>query len=255
MHPYVGITDFTAPWQVRAMLEVFNTHRFPGSQRQLHVGVMMSYKTLHGIPSKWKDAFPPKESIVRILSSDLVYNCLHYADYENNPELRKSLSKAIWYGGPELSAIQLDMIWPSSREIVRAVRAHHKDFEVILQVGRGALEAVGNDPRGLVEKLRGYDGVIHRVLLDKSGGEGRGMDAAELLPFARAIREHFPKTGLVVAGGLGPYTMYLAEPIVREFPDVSIDAQARLRPSRNALDPVDWHMAGGYLATALELLK
>ncbi|MCR4333596.1 MAG: hypothetical protein NUV60_01045 [Patescibacteria group bacterium] len=255
--PYVGITDFMNFQQVQAMLRIFKVHQRPDSKRKLHVGVMMSYKTLHGIPSSWDKAFPSKETIADIFSSAETYNCLHIADYDSMPHLgRKTLAPALQYAGDLVHAVQLDMIWPHPSQILLGIHTSRKNPEVILQVGRKALTAVKDDPLLLVEKLREYEGgVIQRVLLDKSGGEGRAMEADVLLPFVRAIRENLPELDIVVAGGLGPYTMHLAEPIIREFPDVSIDAQGRLRPSRNALDPVDWHMAGGYLATALELLE
>jgi len=256
--PYIGITDFTSFQQVQAMLEAFKAHQRKHHKwpRELHVGVMMSYKTLHGIPTKWQHAFPPKESIRSIFSSDDAYNCLHYADYSiTDPDLPRSLSLALECCGIGIRAIQLDMLWPDPGQVWDGVDRSRKRLEIILQVGRRALEEVRNDPQRLVEKLEDYRDVIHRVLLDKSGGEGRGMNADELLPFARAISEHFPRFGLVVAGGLGPETMHLVEPIVAEFPDVSIDAQGKLRPSGNALDPIDWHMAKAYLVKALELLR
>ena len=77
------------------------------------------------------------------------------------------------------------------------------------------------------------------------------MDADELLPYLRAIATQFPWLQLAVAGGLG--RMSLVEPIVREFPDISIDAQGRLRPSGSALDPIDWGMAETYLREASAL--
>ncbi|MBU6388393.1 hypothetical protein KGQ72_00720 [Patescibacteria group bacterium] len=256
IQPYIGITDFTAFWQVKAMLEVFKAHLPKGSKRKLHVGVMMSYKTLHGIPTKWQNAFPPKEAIAGIFSSDKVYNCLHYADYSvADPDLPRSLSLALECCGIGIRAIQLDMVWPDPGQVWDGVDRSRKHLEIILQVGRRALEEVRNDPQLLAARLHDYEDVVHRVLLDKSGGEGRGMDAASLLPFVRAIKENSPGFGLVVAGGLGPETMHLVEPIVKEFPDVSIDAQGKLRPSGNALDPIDWHMAGAYLIEALKLLK
>lgn len=255
--PYIGITDFMAYWQVQAMLKLFNSQRRPKSHnRLLHVGVMMSYKTLHGIPTKWANAFPPKETIAGIFSSDKTYNCLHYADYSvADLDLPRSLSLALECCGIGVRAIQLDMPWPDPGQVWDGVDRSRKRLEVILQLGRRAFEEVENDPQQLVEKLEDYRDVIHRVLLDKSGGEGRGMNADELLPFARAIRARFKKIGLVVAGGLGPETMRLVEPIAREFPDVSIDAQGKLRPSGNALDPVDWNMAGAYLMEALKILS
>lgn len=252
--PYIGITDFTNSEQVQDMLRVFEKHRRSGSLRKLHVGVMMSYKTLHDIPSRWQNAFPPKWMIGDIFYSDRTYNCLHYADYENNLGLAECLTAAIRYGAGGIHALQLDMVWPDPDQIAHGVHNSREKLEVILQVGRKALDAVQNEPKPLVEKLSEYDGVIRRVLLDKSGGEGRGMDAVGLLPFARAIRENFSELGLVVAGGLGPETMHLVEPIVKEFPDVSIDAQGRLRPSGSALDPIDWDLAEVYLARSLQLL-
>lgn len=254
--PYIGITDFTHFQQVLMMQRTFHEYRPKDSKRMLHVGVMMSYKTLHEIPTKWTKAFPSKETVADIFSSDETYNCLHYADYGYDQKLWGSLVHAIQWGGTGMRALQLDMVWPDPGQVAHAVHLSRKNIEVILQVGRKAFEEIGDDPRLLVERLRDYRdrATIHRVLLDKSGGEGREMDAEALLPFARAIRENLPELGLVVAGGLGPETMSLVEPIVREFPDVSIDAQGKLRPSGSALDPIDWHMAGTYLFEALKRL-
>ena len=253
--PYIGITDFMTFEQVEKMLAVFNAHRPQGSQRLLHVGVMMSYKTLHDIETKWLKAFPAKEDIASIFSSDDVDNCLHYADYDHNPGLDESLCRAIGYGGIGINALQLDMPWPDPGQVAHGVHTSRKNIEVILQVGKNAIEEANDDPREVVHRLEDYDSIIHRVLLDKSMGRGLGMDAAALLPFARAIKERFPNLGLVAAGGLGPQSISLVEPLATEFLDLSIDAQGKLRPSGNALDPVDWNMAGEYLVKALSLLK
>lgn len=255
MHPYIGITDFTDVSQVEEMSRVFEAHRSTESTRKLHVGVMMSYKTLHDIPSRWEHVFPRKERIAHIFSSPDEYNCLHYADYDNYPDLAESLLGAILYGGSNLHALQLDMVWPDPMEIARAIRASGRHVEVILQIGKNAMEAVDNDPGQVVARLRGYRGVVQRVLLDKSMGQGLGMDAQALLPYARAIRDAMPDIGIGAAGGLGPTSVHLVEPLLAEFPDLSIDAQGRLRASGNAQDPIDWNMAGTYLAEALKLLK
>jgi hypothetical protein len=85
-------------------------------------------------------------------------------------------------------------------------------------------------------------------------GKGKGMDAEWLLPFAHAIKKRFPEMGIGAAGGLGPETMHLVEPLVEDFPDLSIDAQGRLRPSGSALDPIDWNIAEQYLIKAIKLL-
>lgn len=253
MNPYIGITDFMHFEQVKKMFRVCIDHRPHGSNRMLHVGVMMSHKTLHGIPNKWQNAFPPKERIADIFASDEVYNCLHYADYDNNPQLAESLAMAISFGGQNLHAMQLDMIWPDHEEIARALHTAHKPIEVILQIGNNALEEMDNDPQRVVKRLENYEGIIHRVLLDKSMGRGLGMNADSLIPFAQAIRRRFPTLGIGAAGGLGPETIQLVKPLVATMPDISIDAQGRLRPSGNALDPIDWNMAESYLIKAHQL--
>jgi hypothetical protein len=252
--PYIGITDFMTFAQVERMLAVLNANVRQGQRRRLHVGVMMSYKTLHGLETKWSEAFPPKEAIANIFSSDETMNCLHYADYDA-VDVFQSLMKAISFGGSGINALQLDMIWPNPEHVANAVQSSGKKLEVILQVGKNAIEQADNDPEKIVTKLQEYVGVVHHVLLDKSMGKGLGMDASGLIPFARAIRDAFPELGIVAAGGLGPQSVGLVEPLVKEFPDVSIDAQGKLRPSGSALDPVDWDMAEVYLIKALELLR
>lgn len=250
LRPYIGITDFSAFAQVERMQRVLSGLK---TDRVLHVGVMMSYKTLHGIPSKWTGVFPSNESLKDIFASSDVYNCLHYADYDGQPGLASCLAAALHYGGPNLHALQLDMPWPSP-EHLRTALAASKPVEVILQIGRNALDAVDNDPEKLVARFKQYDGVVHRVLLDKSMGRGLGMDAEGLLPFARALYDAFPHVGLGAAGGLGPDTMNLVEPLVKAFPGLSVDAQGKLRPSGNALHPIDWDMAERYLTSAVKLL-
>ena len=255
IRPYVGITDFTSFEQVTRMLEVFQNHNPSESQRQLHVGVMMSFKTLNGIETKWSKAFPPKETIADIFGSDDVYNCLHYADYVHNTDFFKDLARAIGYGGIGIHAVQLDMVWPDPGQVASGVHTSRKQIEVILQVGENAIEAAGNDPTEVVRRLEGYEGVIHRVLLDKSMGRGLGMDEKILRPFIQEISEYIPELGIAVAGGLGPNTTHLVEGLARDYPQMSIDAQGRLRPSGSAFDPIDWNMAAEYIRKAMTILK
>ena len=95
-------------------------------------------------------------------------------------------------------------------------------------------------------------GVVDRVLLDKSMGMGLGMDAMAMLPFLREISERIPQLQLVVAGGLGPTSLHLLDPVLAEFPRISFDAQGKLRPSGDALnEPLDWHYVRSYLYQAI----
>ncbi|KKS13620.1 MAG: hypothetical protein UU70_C0012G0005 [Candidatus Yanofskybacteria bacterium GW2011_GWA1_41_6] len=251
--PYVGITDFTHPEQVEQMLAIFKKSL---AKHQLMVGVMMSYKTLHGLPTKWTKAFPPKESIADIFYSDDTYNCLHYADYKDySIRLWENLSHVISYGGIGIHALQLDMIWPNPNAIWHSVHSSRKQLEVILQLNTNALAEVGDNPEALVNRLAEYEGIVHRVLLDKSMGRGLGMDVNFLRPFLYALSTKTPWLSLGVAGGLGPKTMHLLGTLPKDFPNLSIDAQGQLRPSGSALDPIDWDMARDYVVQALTIFR
>lgn len=100
--PYIGITDFMTFEQVERMLAVFKANFGQGQNRRLHVGVMMSYKTLHDLETKWTKAFPPKKTIADIFGSDETMNCLHYADYDAIDVLQ-SLGRAIEFCGTGLT--------------------------------------------------------------------------------------------------------------------------------------------------------
>lgn len=255
--PYIGITDFTSFEQVIKMCDLFQLCKPSESQRMLHIGVMMSFKTLNGMETKWSKVFPSKEIIADIFRSkddSNVYYCLHYADYNHDTKFT-DLARGLEYAGPFVDALQLDMPWPDPAMIAGGVHTSRRQIEVILQIGQNAIEEANNDPVEVVRRLEDYEGVIHRVLLDKSMGRGLDMDAVSLMPFARAINDRFPNLGLGAAGGLGPHSLNLVESLVQEFPELSIDAQSRLRPSGSTYDPIDWQMAGAYLVKALELLK
>lgn len=261
--PYIGITDFMTQEQTRAMLGVLREAQASSApRRRLGVGVMMSKKTLYGLPTKWTNAFPHNREIETVFVPDPnAYNVLHYADYDIADQrqanivasrIHADLLLAASWGGKYMHAMQLDMIWPNPA-VVKAFRERHPEIEVIIQGNTKALEAVSNDPVAFVAKLAEYGDVIDFVLLDKSGGKGIGMDAQVLLPYARAVADRLPNLSLAAAGGLGPLTIDLVFDLVREFPDISIDAQSKLRPSGDALDPIDWGYARAYIERSVAL--
>ena len=189
--PYIGITDFMTWAQVEQMVSVFRANLQPGSNRLIGIGVMMSHKTLNGIETEWSKAFPPKELVASILGGAGIgtFNCLHYADYAHREGFRSDLTKAIYWGGPFIDAIQLDMTWPDPNEVRVAVKESGRNIEVILQIGRKAFELAYNEPDKVLRFVEKYEGIIHRVLLDQSVGRGIPMQAGKLLPFVRAIKK------------------------------------------------------------------
>ena len=253
MHkPYIGITDFTLIEETKMMCNFFVRNLPKNLQRVLMVGVMMSQKTLNELPTKWGSIFPPKKRIQRIFfPHELLFNTLHYVDYED-ANFAKNIFKALNFCGSNIDALQFDMIWPDVK-VIKKIKEKNPEIQIIIQGNSVAMAQTDNNPTKFLEHLKLYGNSISYVLLDKSMGRGLGMDAKALLPFVRALKNGWPELGIAIAGGLGPNTIHLAEPVIREFPDVSIDAQSKLRPSGNALDPIDWDMARRYILQALKM--
>lgn len=252
--PYIGMTDVPSADWLTWMLDRYIEADGPKSGRMLHAGVMMSYKTLNAIETKWAAVWPKIEDVAAVfVPHPYILNTLHYADYEGR-EVVASLDLAARFGGASLDAIQLDMIWPDA-EIIKAFAESRPELRIILQVGAKALALIDDDADTLIERLKPYEGAIHDVLLDKSGGRGLGMDAALLEPFIYEIRARRPDLGITLAGGLGPDTLRLVEPLARKFPELSIDAQGRLRPSGDAHDPIDIQRAADYLRKAIAMFR
>jgi hypothetical protein len=248
MHrPYIGITDFRTQEQVKDMLSILRESYLPFWTPRLGVGVMMSHKTLNGLPTKWTDAFPKNEEIAGIWVDDKdVYNVLHFADYDGNP-LVTNLLTAMDLAG-DVDAIQLDMVWPNPHD-VSEFRDKFCDVEIILQLNQQAIARAGSEDR-IIDMLCAYQNSIDVVLLDLSGGTGRPLNSTELGTLDHLIYEHMPRVQLAVAGGLGPDTLELADPFFQDNPQLSIDAQSKLRASGSALDPINWDRAERYLLGA-----
>ncbi|NCN07922.1 hypothetical protein GW933_04560 [Candidatus Falkowbacteria bacterium] len=253
---YIGITDFTDRSQVDDMLVALDIIDVNRPVYQLGVGVMMSYKTLHGLASRFDGVFPPKESVAEIFTTHpLAYNVLHYADYQGI-DILDSLIQVVNFSGPNLRAIQLDMIWPNSDDI-REFKKLYPHINVIIQINSHALNLVDCDPLKLVTKLQDYgDDTIDGVLLDMSMGRGLPMSWLKLLPYLAAINNSCPDIQLIVAGGLGPQSLHLVEPLIKCFvPKIGIDAQGKLRPSGSYLEPINWEMAKEYLILAVKMFQ
>lgn len=253
--PYIGITDFMSRLQTQAMLDRFSqASKNQLVPHRLMVGVMMSYKTLHGKETKWSEAFPPNGEVANIfIRHPLAFNTLHYADYDKVDFFNSLVHAISSWGGDNIDAVQLDMIWPEPADVANVIHATRKQIKVILQVGKNAMEQANNDPLEVLTRLRDYEGAIDGVLFDKSMGQGKIMDVTELLRHVEMAYEQLPWLRVAVAGGLGPTTVQIAEPLIARFPNISIDAQGKLRPSGSALDPIDWSLAETYLRRAIEL--
>ena len=221
--PYIGVTGFMSRGEVEAALEA-RGRRTAQAGRKLMVGVLASSKTLAGNKNKFPNRTPKVEDIAGIFPNEKwTLNLIHYATDE--PEtLGEQLNRLVDLGGPYLEGFQLNVPWPDPMHL-----KSFKHMRIVLQVGKRALEAMGNDHQRVAEQLVAYRGLISDVLVDASGGLGLKLDPEAAWFHLRAIAERHPSLGLGIAGGLSGETVGELATLMHDFPHLSFDAEGRLR--------------------------
>lgn len=250
--PYIGVTGFTEPGQVEFALSAFPKE----SNRALMIGILVSKGGLKGEQNQawFRRRVPPVDVIGQLVSSDSrALNIFHYLTDE--PEtLGEQLISMYGTFGPLLHGFQINfLIWPDP-ENLRTFRNKFPRARLILQITDQAFGTILGSPKRLAARLQSYRHIFTNILLDASAGQGKALDANFLMPFLDAIHtsgldEYF---GITVAGGLSASTLKVLEPIVSAYPDISIDAEGRLRDMNDALDQT---AVRSYLLEAATLFK
>jgi len=232
--PYIGVTGFTTPEQVQAVLESVPENAF----RYLMVGVLVNWQSLREEPQTplTHKRFPDPRKIKNIFQShEKALNLVHYnTNKEFADQTLEDLLKIHDLSGPYFHGFQLNIAWPDINVIHRYRRAVGST-KIVLQIGSGAFRQAGDTPEGLVNKLYPYIDDIDYILLDKSGGVGKPFDPEEARPYLLAIKEKRWGIGLGIAGGLSSDSLNLVEILTDDFPTISWDAEGLLRDSENEL--------------------
>jgi hypothetical protein len=245
---YVGVTGFMSPEEVKNTL---NGIDFKKADRLLMVGVLASLKTMMGLTNKWPNRYPLFGEIKNIFQkNEDCLNLIHYNTKEPAtllPQLTEITAKV----GPILDGFQLNIAWPNP-DVLWSYKHLNPEKTIVLQIGGHAFEQVGNNPSKLSTKLNEYQEVIDYVLLDPSGGLGQPFDPDKAKQYLEKLTRYEYQFGLGVAGGLSPSTLHLLEPLLKDYPNISIDAEGRLRTQEDSLDV---EITRDYIQKSLELFS
>ena len=239
IYPYVGITGFMHQAEVGAVLEVFPDSAKTG--RKLMVGVLVSGKTLEGLPNRWQNRYPAIDKVRDIfLDHPDVLNLVHFNTKEKESEkILQQMLEIAHRAGENCHGFQLNLKWPNPA-MIKAYKERYPDHAIVLQCGSAALEAVGEEDREerVALNLRNYREVCDYVLLDPSGGEGVQMDPQALLKYLDIFDSMPSLRGMFfgVAGGLESANLPILEPIMRKRPSTSINTERRQRDANDNLD-------------------
>lgn len=259
-HPYVGITGICNDVDIRT-LKVAETV-LSETNHILMAGVLVSHKTLSGLPTTNR-RYPPIDEAVLLVRelAKFAWPVAHYNTSGCQDPLSVQLQRLVGRLD-KIEGVQLNVVRPDQAEVAK-FREDHPDIEIILQVNRHSPADYG--VQAILDYVRLYEGSVDYALLDLSGGEGRPLDAEWALeiyskwPF---IRSHSGEpVGLGVAGGLGPNCKDLIEPFYSRLKTLSLDAEGGLRvpvadpiPDARYQDRLDRDKALGYVSTLATIM-
>lgn len=243
---YIGITGFMTIDEIKCVQNMVADM----DDIKVMIGILASEKTLKGLDNKYPHRYPKVESIKDLLVADEKFlNIIHYST--DHPKLLgEQLEELAKLGGRRLDGFQLNVAWPDP-EIIKKFHSVHPGKILILQVGIRAIEECGNAPKKVCQKIIDeYLGLVDYILLDPSGGLGKRIKSDGMMQFLHLFDEMQHNIGLVIAGGLCSKTFGFITPIVKRFPCISIDAEARLRDKDDHLDLAEVEK---YLKTARDI--
>ncbi|TSC69336.1 MAG: Uncharacterized protein G01um101456_241 [Parcubacteria group bacterium Gr01-1014_56] len=249
--PYIGITGFTTAGEINGVLDVLPRYTY----RQVMVGVLVSSKTLRGIPNKWPQRYPKPEKLSQIFTAHRkALNLIHFNTKE--PErLLDDMLLAQSMAGPNCHGFQLNIAWPDKGVLkqYRDTKPEHasQSGAVVLQVGSKALDECGRDPTKIAERVHEYEYLADFVLIDPSGGVGQEFDVDFTRQCFIELESKTTYMGFGIAGGLHAGNLDRLAPLLEDF-SFSIDAEGKLR---NVEDNLDVEAAKAYLKSADEKFR
>lgn len=232
--PYIGITGFMTKGEVETALGVMP----PSSKRLLMVGILVNDKTIQGLKSRG-GRHPDIENIKNIfVSHPLALNLIHYHTKDTD-SLCEQLIKLAELSGPNLHGFQFNIVWPPKEELVK-YRSKYPNHVTVLTIDGRALDYVKNSTLLLISKISEYKGLIDYILLDKSCGYGIHLDTDFMRTYVKVLHTidfvASPNVKIVIAGGLSQTTLFRIEDLIKDFPDLSIDAENNLRDQDDSLN-------------------
>src|SRR3989344_1694312 len=114
MKPYIGITGFMAAREVLSVLRYFHQESY---SRKLMVGILVSSKTIMGIPNRLDNRYPKPENMGSIFQSDKrCLNLIHFNTKETELKVvYEHLYRSRDLAGSYCHGFQLNMAWPDVR--------------------------------------------------------------------------------------------------------------------------------------------
>lgn len=261
----IGVTGFMSVGELKAVQDFFLSlfiehelaHKKENAEPRLMAGILVSSKSINGIPNRYPGRYPKPESLRDLFSAAMENNTLNLAHYNTDtPEnLVEECEQVMEVAGDALHGFQLNIRWPDPA-LITELRHRHPKLHLLLQVGDSALAEFAKgqegrfdhyDTESFMSRVATYGGCFNEILLDPSGGKGQPLQADRLKPLVQSLMT-IDGLGIGVAGGLSGETMGLTADIACTCPYLSIDAEGLLRD--RVTDSLSIAMVESYLRAA-----
>lgn len=229
--PYIGITGFTERDDVLRCLEFVPEN----SSRYFMTGVLLSSKTINGGTNRYPVRYPNYKNVKNIFVDDeRCLNMIHYAT-DDKSTLVSQLLDAAEIGGQHCHGFQLNVVWPDI-SMLKEVRLKLPSHKFVIQISNSAMLKFADFDQNVVPELLppvidAYRkaNVIDYLLIDPSGGKGKGFNSDNVI---KMLTPHRGKNYLLgVAGGLTYSTLSTLHPVLAKLPCLFWDAEGGLRDS------------------------
>lgn len=227
---YIGVTGFMDGAQVHTTYQSSVLSVNHSSPPLLMVGVLANFETLMG--EKRNKRFPSSDTIRTIFpEGERFLNLVHYSSATEDPEdLYREILKIRQYGGERCHGLQLNLQKLPERGVFMAYCRQYPFDTIILQANDGVLAQSGHDPNKFAEMIASYvhDHPKTGVVLSWNRGKGGALLGIEEKCVYIDALMGAKVTSVTVAGGLCAKNAHLLEPLLHEFPCVSVDARREL---------------------------
>ena len=273
--PYIGVSGIMHHDEALATIAAWRDAWAAVGREPTHdlmLGVLVSTKTLAGIPNKYPLRYPPADRIAGIFpDAPGVLNLLHLAlDLPDiwNPRIEMAAVKAM---GPRCHGMQINIATPTDPcdcggfsallqgarlDLTQKVRGQAPRLVFQVRPGDRTAERIAADACCYAGRDDGPIPGLTDVLIDGSGGTGRGLDVDRCEEIVAEIRSRTAKlgygpSGIGIAGGLSAETVGAVGEFLRH--GASIDAEGRLRDDAPGGGNLDLAKVGAYLRAAVAL--
>lgn len=138
------------------------------------------------------------------------------------------------------------------RPFLSIFKADYPSQSIILQAGSITLD--NHSPSELADGLKTMP--VDYLLLDPSGGEGKQMDLTRIRNYVDEIYQSQLPVGVAVSGGLDAQNVEgLIGPLMEEYPDLSCDAEGRLRKGAEGSTMIDIDAVDAYLVACKQTIQ